>query len=220
MSYPTRTSRHTYTTSHNPYTYTYPTPHIPHIHTPHTQHLPYPIQTLLHTYLQPTYTHPTPHITHEHNPHIPSYTHTLIHTYTKEICKTDACMYVYAHMLIFIQTHAHTHTFIKTHANTRTYTLSLLPCTEDKTLNEVEYVTRPMHVCALTQSCVWLKTPFMCGTWLIHVRETTHSCVWPGSLHVYQVSHLYVWRDAFMCVTWNICVRDSTHRVGDVTHSC
>jgi len=38
-------------------------------------------------------------------------------------------------------------------------------------------VTWLMHVCDMTHSCVWHDS-FMCVTWLIHVCDMTHSCVW------------------------------------------
>jgi len=41
-------------------------------------------------------------------------------------------------------------------------------------------VTWLIHVCDMTHSCVW-QDSFMCVTWLIHVCDMTHSCVWHDS---------------------------------------
>ena len=60
---------------------------------------------------------------------------------------------------------------------------------------------------------------FICGTWLIHMWDMTHSHVGHDSfihvegLFVCSVTHLYVGHDPFKCVTWLI------HRC-DMTPSC
>jgi len=46
-------------------------------------------------------------------------------------------------------------------------------------------VTWLIHVCDMTHSCVWHDS-FMCVTWLIHGCDMTHS---------------HVWHDSFTCVT-------------------
>ena len=68
--------------------------------------------------------------------------------------------------------------------------------------------------------CVWVshtsfrwrcgsRDSFICVTWLIHVCDMTHSCVWHDSFICVWVSHTSfrrrcVWRDSFICVTWLI----------------
>jgi len=47
-------------------------------------------------------------------------------------------------------------------------------------------VTWLIHVCDMTHSCVW-RYSFKCVTWLIHVCDMTHSCMW---------------HDSFMFATW------------------
>ena len=43
-----------------------------------------------------------------------------------------------------------------------------------------ECVTWLIHVCDMTHPCVWHDSS-MCVTWLIHVCDMTHSCVWHDS---------------------------------------
>jgi len=63
-------------------------------------------------------------------------------------------------------------------------------------------VTWLIHMCDMTHSCVWhdsfmrVTYSFICLTWLIHMCDVTHS---------------YVLRDSFICVTWLIRMRDVTH---------
>jgi len=76
---------------------------------------------------------------------------------------------------------------------------------------------------------------FMCVTWLIHVCDMIHSCVWydsfiylPWLIHVCDVTYSCVWHDSFMCVTWLLHSDDSSmwvswltaQHVCDMTHSC
>jgi len=62
------------------------------------------------------------------------------------------------------------------------------------------------------------RDSFICVTWLIHMRDVTHSYVWRDSficvtwlIHMCDVTHSYVWRDSFICVTWLIHICDVTH---------
>ena len=77
-------------------------------------------------------------------------------------------------------------------------------------------VTWLIHVCDMTHSCVWHDS-FMCVTWLIHVWDMIHSCVWHDPfmcvtwlIHVCDMTHSCVWHDSFTCVTWLIHVCDLT----------
>jgi len=77
-------------------------------------------------------------------------------------------------------------------------------------------VTRLIHRCAMTQS-------FICVTWLMLMRDTTHSYLWHDScicvtwlIHMCAMTHSYAWYDSFVrhgsfvwrtrrkfiCVTW------------------
>jgi len=59
-------------------------------------------------------------------------------------------------------------------------------------------VTWLIHVCDMNHSCVWHDS-FMCVTWLIHVCDMTHSCVW---------------HDSRMCLISLIHMCDMTHKGG------
>ena len=83
---------------------------------------------------------------------------------------------------------------------------------------------------------------FICVTWLIHMRDMTHSYVWHDAficvtwrIHMCDMTHSYVWHDSFIFVTWLIHMRDMTHSyiwhdsficvtclmyMCDMTHSC
>jgi len=72
-------------------------------------------------------------------------------------------------------------------------------------------VTWLIHVCDVTHSCVW-RDSFMCVTWLIHVCDSftcvTHSYVWHDSFTC--VTHSCVWHDSFRSRAWLIQVCDMT----------
>jgi len=61
-------------------------------------------------------------------------------------------------------------------------------------------------------------------TWLIHMCDTTHSCV-PWHIHMRDmddsimrtVSHSYAWHVAFMFVAWLMNTPDMTHPMFDMT---
>ena len=66
------------------------------------------------------------------------------------------------------------------------------------------YVTWLIHVCDMTHSCVWHDS-FMYVTWLIQICDMTHSCVWHDSfmyvtrlIHVCDMTHSCMWHDSFV----------------------
>jgi len=78
-------------------------------------------------------------------------------------------------------------------------------------------VTWLIHVCDMTHSCVWHDS-FMCVTWPIHLCDMTHSCVWhdsfirvPWLIHMCDMTYSHVWHDSSICVTWLIHMCDMTH---------
>jgi len=90
-------------------------------------------------------------------------------------------------------------------------------------------VTRRIHVCDITRSCVrqddmcdvthshvW-RVEFVCVIWCTHMFHMTHLHVRHDSfiqpIHVCDMTHSCVWHDSFICVTWR------TH-LCDMTHSC
>jgi len=110
-----------------------------------------------------------------------------------------------------------------------------------------------IHVCAMTHSCmchdslpetwhhknpadpsprlrpaIWgtgTRTPAFV-TWLIHMRDMTHSFAWHDSfirvtwlIYTRDMTHLYAWHDSFICVTWLIRIRDMARFWGDRTRT-
>jgi len=69
-------------------------------------------------------------------------------------------------------------------------------------------VTWLIHVCDLTHSCVW-RDSFICVTWRIYESWCGLSC--GGHSEVCDMTHSRVWHDSFMCVTWLIHMCDMTH---------
>jgi len=69
-------------------------------------------------------------------------------------------------------------------------------------------VTWLIHVCDMTHSCVWYDV-FTCVTWRIH--ESWCELPYGGHSEVCNMTHSRVWLDSFMCVTWRIHVCDMTH---------
>ena len=60
----------------------------------------------------------------------------------------------------------------------------------------------------------------MCVTWLIHMRDMTHSYVWrdsficvPWLIHTCDMSYSHMWHDSFICVPWLLI------HMCDMTHS-
>ena len=71
-------------------------------------------------------------------------------------------------------------------------------------------VTWLSHVCDMTHSCVW-QDSFMCVTWLIHVWDMTHAYV-SLDLVICVTRHIhFMSRQSFICVTWLIHMWDMTH---------
>jgi len=71
-------------------------------------------------------------------------------------------------------------------------------------------VTWLIHIRDMTHSCVWHDT-FTCVTWLIYMCDMTHSCRRRDSficvtwlIHMCDMTHSYVWHDSFIRVTWLI----------------
>jgi len=59
-----------------------------------------------------------------------------------------------------------------------------------------------------------------CMTWLIYMRNMTHSCTWHDSficvtwlIYTCDMTHLYVRHDSYICVTWpiHVCVERARH---------
>ena len=88
-------------------------------------------------------------------------------------------------------------------------------------------VTRRIHVCDITRSCVrqedmcdvthshvW-RVEFVCVIWCTHMFHMTHLHVRHDSfiqpIHVCDMTHSCVWHDSFICVTWRTHLRDTTH---------
>ena len=78
-------------------------------------------------------------------------------------------------------------------------------------------VTWLIHMWDMTHSCVWHDT-CECVTWFIHMCDVTHSYLWHDSficvtwlIHMCDMTHSYVWRETFMCVTWLIHMLGMTH---------
>jgi len=68
----------------------------------------------------------------------------------------------------------------------------------------VRSVTWLIHVCDMTHSCVWHDS-FMCVTWLIHVCALTHSYLCRDSADVFGTDDMtksFLWHNSFICVTW------------------
>jgi len=72
------------------------------------------------------------------------------------------------------------------------------------------YLTWLIHLCDMTHSCVWHDS-FMCVTWLFHMCDMTHSYVSRDSfiyvtwlIHMCDMSRSYMWHDSFICETWLI----------------
>jgi len=83
-------------------------------------------------------------------------------------------------------------------------------------MSPVTHVNGTNYTCERVMSHVWTDGSRM--TWLIHVCDTTHPCVWHDSfmyvirlIHVCDMTHSCMWHDSFMCVTWLIYVCDTTH---------
>jgi len=70
-------------------------------------------------------------------------------------------------------------------------------CTNMNTWNEaVSWI----HSRDMTHSYVW-HDAFICWTWLIHMWDIIHSCLWG-------LTHSYVWRDSCMDMNiWKLCHR-------------
>ena len=88
-----------------------------------------------------------------------------------------------------------------------------------------------MHMCDMTHFymwhdsciCVWHDI-FICVTWLMHMRDVTHSfiCV-TWLIHMCNVTHSYVWHDSFMCDMTHLYVwkeKKSTHARDKVRVVC
>ena len=98
-------------------------------------------------------------------------------------------------------------------------------CVRNATRSYLRAVTRLIHTCHLTHSCVWHDS-FICVTWIIHLSVRCDSLVsgcavthliheW---IHSCDLTHPYVWYnscsvwpDSFIRVTWLIHSCDLTH---------
>ena len=66
-----------------------------------------------------------------------------------------------------------------------------------------------IHICDMTHSCMWHDS-FLCVTWPIHTRDMTKALEagaysrWTGSwlIHMCDMTHSYVRSDSFIRVTW------------------
>jgi len=109
------------------------------------------------------------------------------------------------------------------------------------------YVTWLIDICDMTHMCMWhdssvyvrscapapdtiisvcvgivlnvLRYMDIYVTWLIHVCDMTHICMWHDSsiyvtwlIHICEITHICMWHDSYMYVTWLIYVCDMTHR--------
>jgi len=79
------------------------------------------------------------------------------------------------------------------------------------------YLTWLIHLCDMTHSCVWHDS-FMCVTWLFHMCDMTPSYVSRDSficvtwlIHMCDMTRSYVWHDSLIYVTWLIHMWDMTH---------
>jgi len=94
-----------------------------------------------------------------------------------------------------------------------------------------------IHMCYLTHSYVRdhsfilsLVYSFVCALCLIRIGFSVGACIlnFVISLHTWNMTHSYVWRDTFICVTWFIRMCGKTHswlrqnsatELSDRTHS-
>ena len=78
-------------------------------------------------------------------------------------------------------------------------------------------VTWLMHVCDMTHACVWHDS-WMRVTWLMHACDMTHACVWHDScmrvtwlMHACDINHTWLMQDDVMpCMTMMSGVKSHT----------
>jgi len=88
-------------------------------------------------------------------------------------------------------------------------------------MSHVTCMNESWHTCEWlmcdTRRCVWHDS-FICGPWLMHMCDRTHSYVWhdscicvTGLIHMYDMTHSCVWHDSFICAAWTSRTHTQSH---------
>ena len=82
------------------------------------------------------------------------------------------------------------------------------------------FVWRVNHLCGgeiLRSHAVMCD--LVCMTWLMHIYDSFVRV--KQLIHMYDMTHSYVWHDSFICVTWLVCESDMTYPyAGHDTFTC
>jgi len=129
------------------------------------------------------------------------------------MCTNVSC---HTHSYVWLQPTA-THCNTLQHYSSTTLSQSNLIHTRHDFFYAFICATWLIHMCDMTHSCVWHDS-LIWVTWLIHMCDMTHSYVWhdsfigvTGRIHMCDMTHSYLFHDSSMCVAWRLHMCDITH---------